>query len=64
MPFSVLLTALAEICDTRRPQGRRYALIIEPVSEIVIPIPPMVALDNRPILADAYTINRTLADVG
>jgi DDE_Tnp_1-associated len=26
MPFSLLLTALAEICDPRRPQGRRYAL--------------------------------------
>ena len=26
MPFSLLLTALAEIRDPRRPQGRRYAL--------------------------------------
>ena len=26
MPFSLLLTALAEIEDPRRPQGRRYAL--------------------------------------
>ena len=26
MPFSLLLTALAEIRDPRRPQGKRYAL--------------------------------------
>ena len=57
MPFSLLLTALAEIRDTRRPQGRRYALIIEPVSEIAIPIPPMVALSDAPALAEAYAFN-------
>jgi hypothetical protein len=27
MPFTLLLTALAEIRDPRRPQGRRYALV-------------------------------------
>ena len=57
MPFSLLLTALAEIRDTRRPQGRRYALIIGPVSEIAIPIPPMVALSDGPALAEAYAFN-------
>jgi hypothetical protein len=41
MPFSLLLTALAEIRDPRRPQGRRYALA------------PLLLISELPVLAGA-----------